>query len=775
MFGLKFNDPSGNTVADIPAVDRPLTIGRASNVDISLPFKAVSRYHARFFPHGQALFVEDLGSSNGVLVGGLRITGPTQLNPGDEARIGIINVVVVEAIGANVDPYAGAMPAHPYPVEEFEPAPAPAPAPDPAPAYQQPQYPGPDPFGQVQPSLAQPLQQLPPNQYEEPPTRGRPEGMYNPEGQQHVVQPPMQPGVTPEGIPDLGAPQDPDEPSTVQDLTPMRGAQHEQNPEAPTMALPAIPRLVGDSGNMKGEVVYLDQPELPVGRVKGSGLMIEDASVSRNHAKIIRKDEDLFVLYDLRSYNGTFVNDKQITREELTEGDTVRFGDVPFRFLLSREVGVEQKKAMTKRRKRLLVLIGATVVLTLVVIAANILHNPEPPPPPPDPAARERELKSQVRRLLERGNAQLRRKDWESASATLQGVLKLDPLNENAVKGLEKARLERERDGWLAEAIRVTETGRDLSRAQELLNKIPQKSAYYATARVRLRQVNRTIAEESRNKGLSYCRAWRYEECQEHLCKFFQTWPLGEAITDEVRVRRALERAEETLKRRQRKEFVPCKIPEPGTGDQATDAALVGLYPDEKIRRAVVSYYQGHADDSIRLLTTLEKQRRYRDQRETIGKLLQQMIRVQTASADCHRDVRADRLQEAETSFEVMVEADSKVLPAKIKSHYVNEAGKLIGGSYHRIGSNHYRSNRLRESFKAWSTGKRFAPDHVGILQSLLVLNGRASEACEAARSRASSGDASGAASHYELCRDITAQNSELHQQAVKGLRQANP
>ena len=146
-----------------------------------------------------------------------------------------------------------------------------------------------------------------------------------------------------------------------------------------------------------------------------------------------------------------------------------------FRFLLSREEGVEKKKTMTKRRKRLLVLIGATVVLTLVVIAANILHNPEPPPPPPDPAAEERALKAKMRQMLERGNAQLRRKDWESASATLQGVLKLDPLNEDAVKGLETARLERERDGWLNEAVRVADTGRDSESCSRAPGQDPSK------------------------------------------------------------------------------------------------------------------------------------------------------------------------------------------------------------------------------------------------------------------------------------------------------------
>ena len=119
-----------------------------------------------------------------------------------------------------------------------------------------------------------------------------------------------------------------------------------------------------------------------------------------------------------------------------------------------------------------------------------------------------------------------------------------------------------------------------------------------------------------------------------------------------------------------------------------------------------------------------------------------------------------------------MAEADTKILPSKVKSHYLREAGKLIGNAYYRIGSEHYRSNRLREAYAAWSKGKEFAPEHIELLQSLMVLNGRASEACNAAESRASSGDTSGAVSHFELCRDITPPSSKLHQLAVERLGQ---
>src|SRR5690606_1374819 len=63
-------------------------VGRSSQAGMRLTGQGVSRLHARFFRDGDATFVEDLGSTNGTLVNGVRLTGPTALRDGDKIQIG---------------------------------------------------------------------------------------------------------------------------------------------------------------------------------------------------------------------------------------------------------------------------------------------------------------------------------------------------------------------------------------------------------------------------------------------------------------------------------------------------------------------------------------------------------------------------------------------------------------------------------------------------------------------------------------------------------------
>ncbi|MBZ0112215.1 MAG: SpoIIE family protein phosphatase [Thermoanaerobaculia bacterium] len=60
-----------------------VVIGRASDVDLPLADRFLSRQHARIFRREGHLLVEDLGSRNGTTVNGRRIEGPTQIHPGD--------------------------------------------------------------------------------------------------------------------------------------------------------------------------------------------------------------------------------------------------------------------------------------------------------------------------------------------------------------------------------------------------------------------------------------------------------------------------------------------------------------------------------------------------------------------------------------------------------------------------------------------------------------------------------------------------------------------
>jgi pSer/pThr/pTyr-binding forkhead associated (FHA) protein len=67
----------------------PLTAGRASNNDIPLPDdEYASSRHARFEPRRDGIWVEDIGSTNGTFVNGIRLTRERKLTPGDVVRVG---------------------------------------------------------------------------------------------------------------------------------------------------------------------------------------------------------------------------------------------------------------------------------------------------------------------------------------------------------------------------------------------------------------------------------------------------------------------------------------------------------------------------------------------------------------------------------------------------------------------------------------------------------------------------------------------------------------
>jgi len=64
-----------------------LTIGRAADCEVTLPERAVSRYHARVYRHGDRFMIEDLGSKNGTQLNGAPLHGSTTLQDGDEIQI----------------------------------------------------------------------------------------------------------------------------------------------------------------------------------------------------------------------------------------------------------------------------------------------------------------------------------------------------------------------------------------------------------------------------------------------------------------------------------------------------------------------------------------------------------------------------------------------------------------------------------------------------------------------------------------------------------------
>ncbi|HKR12121.1 MAG TPA: sigma 54-interacting transcriptional regulator [Pyrinomonadaceae bacterium] len=92
------------------------------------------------------------------------------------------------------------------------------------------------------------------------------------------------------------------------------------------------PRLAAISGKLKGTIFTINEDAFVIGRETAANVCIADASVSRRHTRIEMQD-GAFVITDLESLNGTFVNDLPVKSRILEHGDRLRIGESQFVFL----------------------------------------------------------------------------------------------------------------------------------------------------------------------------------------------------------------------------------------------------------------------------------------------------------------------------------------------------------------------------------------------------------------------------------------------------------
>lgn len=94
------------------------------------------------------------------------------------------------------------------------------------------------------------------------------------------------------------------------------------------------PCLVLIAGQPLGRKFPLLPPRIVIGRGEMVELRVDEKSVSREHAEIaVDPGNDEVQITDLRSTNGTYVNDVPIDSAVLKEGDIIRLGTTIFKFL----------------------------------------------------------------------------------------------------------------------------------------------------------------------------------------------------------------------------------------------------------------------------------------------------------------------------------------------------------------------------------------------------------------------------------------------------------
>lgn len=113
-----------------------------------------------------------------------------------------------------------------------------------------------------------------------------------------------------------------------------RPAEAESGAAEAAAGLPAgSALLVVRRGPNAGSRFLLDAPVTTAGRHPDSDIFLDDVTVSRRHAEFRREPEG-FVVRDVGSLNGTYVNRERIDVAELAGGDEVQVGKFRLVFLL---------------------------------------------------------------------------------------------------------------------------------------------------------------------------------------------------------------------------------------------------------------------------------------------------------------------------------------------------------------------------------------------------------------------------------------------------------
>ncbi|MGH9130407.1 MAG: FHA domain-containing protein [Acidimicrobiales bacterium] len=133
-----------------------------------------------------------------------------------------------------------------------------------------------------------------------------------------------------------GALTGPGDDTTVTFIPADTGGHPEANEEELTLAIPVVPHgtgiLVVKRGPNAGSRFALESTVTRAGRHPESDIFLDDITVSRRHAEFASQGAG-FVVRDVGSLNGTYLNRERIEQAELSSGDEVQIGKFKLVFI----------------------------------------------------------------------------------------------------------------------------------------------------------------------------------------------------------------------------------------------------------------------------------------------------------------------------------------------------------------------------------------------------------------------------------------------------------
>ena len=90
--------------------------------------------------------------------------------------------------------------------------------------------------------------------------------------------------------------------------------------------------VIRSGGGRAGESFTVEGDRVSIGRTPDAAVFLDDVTVSRNHALIVRRRDGLYI-DDLGSLNGTYVNRRRIESHKLENGDEIQVGKYKLSYL----------------------------------------------------------------------------------------------------------------------------------------------------------------------------------------------------------------------------------------------------------------------------------------------------------------------------------------------------------------------------------------------------------------------------------------------------------
>jgi pSer/pThr/pTyr-binding forkhead associated (FHA) protein len=90
--------------------------------------------------------------------------------------------------------------------------------------------------------------------------------------------------------------------------------------------------VIRAGGGRSGETFSVTSEQMRIGRSPEAEVFLDDVTVSRNHALLVRRRDGLYI-DDLGSLNGTYVNRRRIESHKLVDGDELQVGKYKLTYL----------------------------------------------------------------------------------------------------------------------------------------------------------------------------------------------------------------------------------------------------------------------------------------------------------------------------------------------------------------------------------------------------------------------------------------------------------